>query len=51
MKTHNSAVVKQKLAVQGAESLGTTPEECGAYIKSEIARWTKLVKATGIKVD
>lgn len=51
MKALNSPVVKQKLALQGAEPLGSTPEEYGAYIKSEIVRWTKVARDTGIKLD
>lgn len=51
MKALNSPVVKQKLALQGAEPLGSTPEEYGAYIRSEIARWTKVARDTGIKLD
>ena len=29
----------------------STPEEFGEYIKSETAKWTKVIKAAGIKVD
>lgn len=43
--------VKAKLAVQGAEPLGSTPAEYGAYIKSEIERWDKAVKATGATLE
>jgi tripartite-type tricarboxylate transporter receptor subunit TctC len=31
--------------------MGTAPEAFGAYIKAEIAKWSKLVKAAGVKPD
>jgi tripartite-type tricarboxylate transporter receptor subunit TctC len=39
------------LAVQGLEPAGGTPEEFGALIKSEIAKYTQVVKAARISVD
>jgi len=51
MKALNSPEVKAKLAVQGAEPLGSTPEEYGQYIQSEIARWGQVVKLTGATLD
>ena len=45
------AEVKKKLAGQGAEVRGGTPEQFGALIKSEIVRWGKVVEASGAKVD
>ncbi|MCC2673154.1 MAG: extra-cytoplasmic solute receptor [Ramlibacter sp.] len=43
--------LKAKLAVQGAEPLGSTPAEYGAYVKKETARWAQVVKASGVKID
>ena len=43
--------VKEKLAQQGAEPLGSTPEEYGAYIAKEIDRWGTLVRQARVKVD
>jgi tripartite-type tricarboxylate transporter receptor subunit TctC len=51
MKALADPDVKAKLAAQGAEPLGSTPEQYGAYIKSELARWSNVVKATGAKLD
>ena len=51
VKALNSAEVREKLAVQGAEPLGSTPEEYGAYIRRELARWAGVVKATGVTLD
>jgi tripartite-type tricarboxylate transporter receptor subunit TctC len=43
--------VQEKLAPQGAILVGNTPEEFGAYIASEIQKWTKVVQTAGIKVN
>jgi tripartite-type tricarboxylate transporter receptor subunit TctC len=43
--------VREKLAAQGAEPLTGTPEEAGEFIRSEIVRWRKVVKAAGIRLD
>lgn len=51
LKALAASDVKAKLAVQGAEPLGSTPAEYGAYIKSEIERWDKAVKATGATLE
>jgi len=41
--------IAQKHAEVGAEIIGSTPEQFLAYLKSEIAKFGKLVKAAGIK--
>lgn len=51
IKALNSSQVKEKLALQGAEPLGSTPEAYGAYIKRELARWASVVKATGVTLE
>ncbi|UST56138.1 tripartite tricarboxylate transporter substrate binding protein (plasmid) [Comamonadaceae bacterium OTU4NAUVB1] len=43
--------VKKKLASQGAESLGGTPERFATLIRDDIVRWGKVVKESGAKVD
>jgi tripartite-type tricarboxylate transporter receptor subunit TctC len=43
--------VKQRFAADGADPVGSSPEEFAAYLRAEIARWTKVVKAAGIKAD
>lgn len=40
--------VRDRLIAQGAEPLTSTPEQFAAYIKSEIAKWAKIVRDTGI---
>jgi tripartite-type tricarboxylate transporter receptor subunit TctC len=42
---------RQKLIAQGTEILGSTPEEYAAYLRSELARWSKVVAETGAKAE
>jgi tripartite-type tricarboxylate transporter receptor subunit TctC len=43
--------VAERLAAEGAETVGSTPEELGAFIKTETARWAKVIKAAGVKAQ
>ena len=43
--------VKERLENVGFELVGGTPEAFGAYIKTEIQKWAKVVKASGIKAE
>jgi tripartite-type tricarboxylate transporter receptor subunit TctC len=45
------AAVKEKFAGLGAETVGGTPEEFGAYIKDDFAKWTRIVKDANVKVE
>jgi tripartite-type tricarboxylate transporter receptor subunit TctC len=40
-----------KLSNMGLDSLSSTPEEFGAFIKSEVEKWAPVVKASGAKVE
>jgi len=42
---------REKLTAQGAEAVGSTPEEFRAYIRAEIEKWGKVVRASGARVD
>jgi tripartite-type tricarboxylate transporter receptor subunit TctC len=42
---------RQKLIAQGTEILGSTPEEYAAYLRTELARWSKVVAETGAKAE
>jgi tripartite-type tricarboxylate transporter receptor subunit TctC len=43
--------MRARLLAQGFEPVGNTPEEFDAYIKSELVKWSKVVKQAGIKPD
>ena len=50
-KALQNADLRARLAAGGSEPLGGTPEQYAAYIRSELLRWTKVVKDAGAKVD
>lgn len=43
--------VREKMLNLGAEPVGSTPDEFAAYVGAEAAKYAKLVKASGAKVD
>jgi tripartite-type tricarboxylate transporter receptor subunit TctC len=43
--------VGEKIAAEGSEPVGNTPEEFGAHIKAEIEKWRDLIQKTGIKTE
>jgi tripartite-type tricarboxylate transporter receptor subunit TctC len=49
VKALKSQDVKDKLATDGAEPIGSTPAEFAALIKDELEKWTKVAKAAGIE--
>jgi tripartite-type tricarboxylate transporter receptor subunit TctC len=50
-KILNSPEMREKLVAQGAEPAPTTPEQFAAFVRSEIPKYAKIVKASGAKVD
>jgi tripartite-type tricarboxylate transporter receptor subunit TctC len=51
MKVLTTPDVKQRLDTAGFEVIGSTPEQFGSYIRSEVDKWTKVVRASGVRVD
>jgi tripartite-type tricarboxylate transporter receptor subunit TctC len=45
------AEVRERFQSHGLVPVGGAPEELADYIKSEIERWTKVVKVAGIKLN
>jgi tripartite-type tricarboxylate transporter receptor subunit TctC len=43
--------IREKFIQQGADPVGSTPEEFGAYMRAETAKWAPLVKASGAKAE
>ena len=50
-KVINAPEVKDNWSKQGAVPMGMTPDQFGAFLKEDVAKWAKLVKETGMKVD
>ncbi len=57
-KLHKSVVfalqdpgVRERFLASGADPVGNTPEEFAALVRSEIAKWAKVVQAAGIKPE
>jgi tripartite-type tricarboxylate transporter receptor subunit TctC len=51
IKAINDPDVKSKLVAQGIEPGGMSPAELGAFQKSEVEKWARVIKAGNIKVD
>jgi tripartite-type tricarboxylate transporter receptor subunit TctC len=49
VKVMQDPEVKEKFASLGVDAVSGTPEQFGAYIKSETAKYAKLIKDQGIK--
>jgi tripartite-type tricarboxylate transporter receptor subunit TctC len=46
-----SPALKEQFAAQGLEAASSSPAEFGAYLKSEVGKWGKVIKAAGIKAE
>jgi len=47
----NAPDVRQRLEGVGADIIGNTPEQYAAFIRNEIDKWAKVIKAAGIKSE
>jgi tripartite-type tricarboxylate transporter receptor subunit TctC len=43
--------IRDRLAGEGAEPTTGTPEQFAAFIRAEIAQWTKVIKTAGIVAE
>jgi tripartite-type tricarboxylate transporter receptor subunit TctC len=51
IKILNTPEMKERLAAQGAEVVGNTPEQFAAFVRDDSAKWAKVVKETGLKIE
>jgi tripartite-type tricarboxylate transporter receptor subunit TctC len=50
-KILDTPAMKARLALEGAEPIGNSPAEFSALIKAEMAKWSQVAKAAGIKPE
>ena len=43
--------VREQLARQGMDPMGSTPAEFAAHLKREVVKWASVIKKAGIKAD
>src|SRR5438874_149565 len=43
--------VRERLAALGAEPVGSTPQEFGAFVRAENARWSRVIREKGIRSE
>ena len=49
-KSHEDQWI-ERLTALGAEPVGSSPEEFGAFMKSETAKWARVIKEANIRAD
>jgi len=45
------AEVRDRLVREGAEPASTTPEAFAAYMRAEVAKWSKVINTANIRID
>ena len=51
MKAMAAADVRERLAAIAMEPVGNSPEAFAAQVKADVARWARVIRDAGIKVD
>jgi tripartite-type tricarboxylate transporter receptor subunit TctC len=51
IKAIEQPAVNKRLVEIGTEPVGSTPEQLADQVKTEMARWSNLIKSAGIKVE
>ena len=51
IKALSTAEMKENLGKQGTEVYTMTPEQLGNWLKTEIDKWAKVVKAANLKLE
>lgn len=51
VRTLNAPAMRESLVKQGADPVANTPAEATAHVEREMAKWSKVIKAAGIKAQ
>jgi tripartite-type tricarboxylate transporter receptor subunit TctC len=51
VKTVNTPSVREKFVAAGSDPLTMTPDEFTRFLRTDIEKWDKVVKAAGVKVE
>jgi tripartite-type tricarboxylate transporter receptor subunit TctC len=51
VKAAKAPEVVERMALEGGEALGTTPEEFGRYLAAEMQRWQKVVRDANVRLE
>jgi tripartite-type tricarboxylate transporter receptor subunit TctC len=43
--------MKERMATLGFDPVGSAPEECAAQLRTEAAKWAKVIREAGIKAQ
>ncbi|MGZ5177208.1 MAG: Bug family tripartite tricarboxylate transporter substrate binding protein, partial [Burkholderiales bacterium] len=49
VKAMHSPDMTKRLAAEGSEAVGTTPQQFSAHLRAEAAQWSKVIKQAGIR--
>ena len=51
LKVVGAADLRKRMIAQGAQLQGSTPAELAAIVKSDVAKWTKVIRDAGVKLE
>ena len=51
VKQLGSAELRERLATEGADAVGSTPEEFARVIRTDIEKYAKIVKAANVRIN
>lgn len=51
MRTLSLPEFKAQLAKDRSEAVGSTPQQFGAFLVAEMAKWAEIVRSSGMKVE
>jgi len=43
--------IRERFLAAGLDPIGSTPEQLAASVKADMARWGKVIRDAGIRVD